>query len=95
MVFKIVGTSVCFPLRQLRKKVSRAKENPSLQFLEYSTVGSKFKPKFEFQTLLAQNSPAGTSELIPFSANLDLCWNCPCGTSEFPPFSANLDLLWD
>ena len=27
------------------------------------------KPKFEFQTPLAQNSPAGTSELIPFGAS--------------------------
>ena len=32
------------------------------------------KPKFEFQTLLARNSPAGTSELLPFGSNLDLPW---------------------
>ena len=33
------------------------------------------KPKFEFQTSLAQNAPAGTSELIPFGTNSDLCWD--------------------
>ena len=53
------------------------------------------KPKFEFQTPLAQNSPAGTSELIPFGAKLDLRWNYPSGTSELLPFGANSDLPWD
>ena len=33
------------------------------------------KPNFEFQTLLAQNSPAGTSELIPSGANSDVPWD--------------------
>ena len=33
------------------------------------------KPKFEFQTLLAQNSPAGTSELLLFGAKSDSPWN--------------------
>ena len=33
------------------------------------------KPKFEFQTSLAQNSPASTSELIPFDANSYLPWD--------------------
>ena len=52
------------------------------------------KPKIEFQNPLAQNSPAGTSKLIPFGANSDLCWNFPAGTSELFPFGANLDLPW-
>ena len=50
------------------------------------------KLKFEFQTPLAKNSPAGTLELIPFGANSDLRWNCPAGTLELLPFGANLDL---
>ena len=53
------------------------------------------KPKIEFQTSLAQNSPAGTSELIPFGNNSDIPWNCPANTLELLPFGANLDLLWD
>ena len=53
------------------------------------------KPKFEFQTPLAQKFPAGTSELIPFGANLDLCRNCPAGISEIFPFGASLDILWN
>ena len=53
------------------------------------------KPKFEFQTPLAQNSPAGSSELIPFGANSNLPWNCHSGTLELPSFGANLDLPWD
>ena len=52
------------------------------------------KPKFEFQTSLARNSPAGTSELIPFAANLDLPWNFPAGTSELLTFGVNSDLPW-
>ena len=41
---------------------------------------------------MAQKFPAGTSELIPFGANSDLCRNCtqrrnfPAGTSEFTSF---------
>ena len=31
--------------------------------------------KLKFQTLLAQNSPAGTSELLPFGASSDLPWD--------------------
>ena len=53
------------------------------------------EPKFEFQTPLARNSLAGTSELIPFGANSGLCWNFPSGTSDLLPFSANSDLPWD
>ena len=34
-----------------------------------------FKPKFEFQTSLARDSPVGTSELLPFGANSDLTWD--------------------
>ena len=51
--------------------------------------------KIEFQTLLARNSPAGTSELITFGTNSDIPWNFPAGTSELPPFGANSDLPWD
>ena len=56
---------------------------------------------FEFQTPLAQNSPAGTLELIPFGSNSDLRRNCklrrnfPAGTSELIPFGANSDLCWN
>ena len=53
----------------------RVKVNPSLQILEYSTRARNLKPKFEFQTSLVQNSPAGTSELLPFVANSDLPWD--------------------
>ena len=59
------------------------------------------KPIFEFQTPLAQNSPAGISEFITFGANSDLrrnCIlrrNCPAGTSELRPFGANSDLSWE
>ena len=53
------------------------------------------KPKFEFQTLLAQNSPAVTLELIHFGANLDLCWNCPASTLELLPFGSKSYLPWD
>ena len=44
------------------------------------------KPKFEFQTSLMQNYPAGTSELIPLGKNSVLHCNCPAGTSELLPF---------
>ena len=49
---------------------------------------------------MAQNSPAGTSELIPFGAKSDLrrnCKlrrNCPAGILELLPFGANLELPW-
>ena len=49
-----------------------------IQFLISSNTlpcARNFKPKFEFQTSLAQNSPVGTSELLPFGANLDLPWD--------------------
>ena len=36
-LFKIVATSVCFPLHRLRRKMSRAKGNLSRHILEYST----------------------------------------------------------
>ena len=41
--YKIVATSVWFPLRRLRRKVSRAKGNGYLQILEYSTLRPKLK----------------------------------------------------
>ena len=44
-VLKIVVTSVCFPLFRIRRKVSRAKGNPSPEILEYSTLRPKFKTK--------------------------------------------------
>ena len=46
-------------------------------FRSWNTLpcAQNFKPKFEFQTSLAQNSPVGTSELLPFGANLDLPWD--------------------
>ena len=56
---------------------------------------------FLFQTTLARNSPAGTSELFPFGANSDLhrnCKlrrNCPDGTLELLPVGANLDIPWE
>ena len=34
-----------------------------------------FKPEFEFQTSLAQISPVGTLELLPFGTNLDINWD--------------------
>ena len=39
--FKIIATSVCFTLCRIRRKMSRAKGNPSLQILEYSTPRPK------------------------------------------------------
>ena len=66
------------------------------------------KPKFEFQTPLAQNSHAGTSELLPFGANSDIPWDWKfpeipscgflfafTGTSELIPFGTNSDLCWN
>ena len=41
--FKILATSVFFPLRWLRIKVSCAKGIPSLQILEYFTPRPKLK----------------------------------------------------
>ena len=70
-------------------------KNPSLQILEYSTPRPKFKTQNQFQTPLARNYHAGTSELIPFGANLDFCCNFLAGTSEFCPFGANSDLTCD
>ena len=66
-------------------------------FRSWNTVpcAQNLKPKFEFKTLLAQNFPAGTSELIPFGANWDLRWSCPAGTLELIMFGARSDLLWD
>ena len=43
--FKIVATSAFFPIGWLRRKVSRAKGNPSIQILEYSTSHPKLKTK--------------------------------------------------
>ena len=59
------------------------------------TRAQNLKLKFEFQTLLTRNSPAGTSELIPLGANWDIHWNFPAGTSELILVGASLDLLWD
>ena len=42
-VLKIVANSFCFTLVKIRRKLSRAKGNPSLQILEYSTPHQKFK----------------------------------------------------
>ena len=42
-VFKIVATSVCFPLHHIRIKVIREKVNLSPQILEYSTPCMNFK----------------------------------------------------
>ena len=46
-------------------------------FRSWNTLpcAKNFKPKFEFQTLLARNSPVGTSELLPFGANSDIPWD--------------------
>ena len=41
--FLTAATSVCFPLCRLIRKVSRAKGNPSIQILEYSTLRPKLK----------------------------------------------------
>ena len=41
--FKIIATCVLFPIFQLRRNVSHANGNPSLQILEYSTPRSKFQ----------------------------------------------------
>ena len=66
-------------------------------FSSWNTLprAKNLKPKFEFQTLLAKESPAGTSELIPFGTNSDLRWNISAGTSELFPFGANLGIRWD
>ena len=85
--------SILFPLCQLRRNVSCAKGNPFIHILEYSTPRLKLKPKFEFQTPLARDSPAGTSESIRFGANQDLRWNCPADTQELIPFCARLYIL--
>ena len=53
------------------------------------------KPNFKFQTPLAQNSPAGASELITFGSNLEKGRNFPSGTSELLTFGANSYLPWD
>ena len=67
------------------------------QFRSWNTLprARKLKPKFEFQNILAWNSPSSTLELKTFGANLYLCWNCPTGTSELLPFGANSDLTWN
>ena len=46
-------------------------------FRSWNTLprAKNLKPKFEFQTSLAQNAPAGTSELFPFGTNSDLRWD--------------------
>ena len=66
-------------------------------FRSWNTLprAQNLKPKFEFQTPLAQNFPAGTSESIPFGAKWYLRWNCPAGTLELIPFGVSSDLLWD
>ena len=71
------------------------------RYLNTLPCAQNLKPKFEFQTPLARNSPAGTSELITFGANSDLRRNCKlrrnclAGTSELIPFGANSDLPWE
>ena len=46
-------------------------------FRSWNTLpcAQNLKPKFEYQTPLVQNSPVGTSWLLPFGANLDLPWD--------------------
>ena len=48
-LFKMVATSIWFTLRWLRRKLIRAKGNPSLEILEYSTP----HPKLKTQTLIS------------------------------------------
>ena len=55
--FKIVATSVFFPLRRLRIKVSHANGNYSLQILEYSNP----RPKFKTQILISKSVGAKLS----------------------------------
>ena len=57
-------------------------------FISWNTLprALNLKPKFELQTSLTQNAPAGTLELIYFGANSVLCCNCPAGTSELLTF---------
>ena len=66
-----------------------------LRYWNNLSHAQNLKTKFEFQTLLEQNSPACTSELIPFVANSDLFCTFPAGTSELLPFGAISDLPWD
>ena len=66
-------------------------------FRSWNTLprAQNLKPKFEFQTPLAQNSPSGAPELIPFGTNSGPSCNCPAGTWELLPFGANSDISWD
>ena len=63
-------------------------------FISWYTLplAQNLKPTFEFQTPLAQNSPASTSELITFGANLHLCRNCKL-RRNFPLAPRNYFLL--
>ena len=51
-------------------------------------------PNLNFKLRWHENYPAGTLELIPFSANLDIHWNRPAGTSGLLTFGYNLDHPW-
>ena len=66
-------------------------------FRSWNTLpcNQSLKPKFQFQTPLAQKFPNGTLELVPFGANSDLCCNFPDGTLALLLFGANSDLPWD
>ena len=65
--------------------MSRAREIRLFRYWNTLPRAQNCKPKLELQYLLLQTSPAGTSELITFGANLDLRWNCPAGTSDLLP----------
>ena len=56
-ILKIVAISVFFPLFRLRRKVSRAKGNPSLQILEYSTPRPKFKIQIWISNSVGEKFP--------------------------------------
>ena len=65
-----------YELQWLRRKVHPCKGEINF-FWSWNPLPctQNFKPKFEFQTSLAQNSPLGTLEFLPFGANLDLPWD--------------------
>ena len=68
-------------------------------YWNFLTCAQKLKPKFQFQTSLVRNSPAGTSELLPFGANSDLTWDWILldillrDSSLFPPLVFTMLLL--
>ena len=85
--FKIITTSVCFPLRRLRRIVCRSNGNPSLQILEYST------PRPTFITKIRTSNFVG-AKFSRWHLGINSFWRLLGSSLEFPRWHLGITSFW-